>query len=46
MNWRKRKKIWKRTKLWKRNGSNKSMHTWCRVNCKKLPRWREMDHPC
>lgn len=39
MNWRKRKKLWKRDQMWKRNRSNKSLHTFCRVHGKARPRW-------
>jgi hypothetical protein len=38
MNWRKRKKLWKRT-IWD-NGSNKSVRTYCIVTCTKRPRWQ------
>lgn len=38
MNWRKKKKLWKRTNGWmRRNGSNKSLHTYCRIN--GIRRW-------
>lgn len=40
MNWRKRKKLWKRSNGWmRRNGSNKSLQTMLRICHMWKPDW-------
>ncbi len=51
MNWRKRKKLWKRSNAWmRRNGSNKSLHTFRRAalailaRAHRVPAWSRTPH--
>lgn len=42
VNWRRRKRLWKKTHAWtRRNGSSKSMRTMRVVGGIRHPRWRQ-----